>query len=115
MKPYDFTVNFELNRAQNPTMLTDEEVDAKAASGEYETATVEFDTWDWELSVKAGSRKARLRCPDHTERERSEWLHGILPELYPFTCRQIVRLLGRDDARVTLCWLKGLYDPQPLS
>lgn len=117
MKKLEYTATFLLDKAQNPRMISSDEEEELLETLEYEHVSVLHDADEGTLFVFRHGEVEELSAPSAgaSIHKLAGLIRKAVPELSPFTCRQVASLIDGLNASVCLLWKQGLYDPRPVA
>lgn len=110
-------VTLLLDKAQNPTMISAEEEESLLETLEYEHVSLMHSDDDGTLLITRHGEPEQVeaRCSGASIPKLGGLIRKAVPELSPFTCRQVAAVLDGLNAAVSLMWRQGAYDPRPIA
>ena len=110
-------VTLMLDKAQNPTMISCEEEERFLETLEYEHVSLMHSEDDGTLLITRHGKPEQVEeiCAGADYNKLGRLIRKAVPELSPFTCRQVAAVLDGLNAAVSLMWRQGAYDPRPIA
>jgi hypothetical protein len=113
----EYAVTLMLDKAQNPTMISCEEEERFLETLEYEHVSVMHSVDEGTLLITRHGETEQVEesCAGASIPKLGGLIRKAVPELSPFTCRQVAAVLEGLNAAVSLMWRQGAYDPRPIA
>ena len=113
----EYSVTLMLDKAQNPTMISCEEEESFLETLEYEHVSLLHSADDGTLLITRHGEPEQVEalCAGASIAKLGGLIRKAVPELSPFTCRQVAAVLDGLNAAISLMWRQGAYDPRPIA